>query len=101
VNPAAPSAAPPAPAGARAAVRVRVERLVLDGFDLSPADRARVGAAARAELARLIAEGGVHPELAGGGARPRLRAPAVVDAGAPPAELGAQIARAVYGGIGR
>lgn len=81
-------------------VRLRVDRLVLDGIPLAAADRPLVRAALEAELARLLGEGGISAEWTGGGAVPRLRAPAVVDATADAASLGRQIANAVYGGIG-
>lgn len=92
-----PAPTPPAPA---AHVRVRVGRVVLDGVDLAPGERVRFHAALEAELVRLLTEGGVPPALAGGGAYPRLRAGAPVDASAGAAALGGQVARAVYGGIG-
>ena len=91
-----------APSGGPApAVRLRIDRVVLDGIDLAPRDRVRFRAALEAELARLMAEGGVPSALAGGGAYPRMRAAAEVDASAGASVLGGQVARAVYGGIGR
>ncbi|HEX6372417.1 MAG TPA: hypothetical protein VF006_26085 [Longimicrobium sp.] len=93
----APGHPRPAPAPG---IRVHIGRLVLDGIDLGPADRPLVRAALEAELVRLLGEGGIGPDYASGGAAPRLRAPAVVDAAADPASLGRQIANAVYGGIG-
>ncbi|HEX5870551.1 MAG TPA: hypothetical protein VFY65_09055 [Longimicrobium sp.] len=88
------------PAAPAPRIRVHIGRLVLDGIDLGPADRPLVRAALEAELVRLLGEGGIAPDYAAGGATPRLRAPAVVDASADAASLGRQIANAVYGGIG-
>lgn len=90
----------PGPAAPAPTIRVHVGRVVLDGIDLGPADRPVVHAALQAELARLLGEGGISPDYSAGGAAPRLRAPAVVDAAADAASLGRQIAHAVYGGIG-
>jgi hypothetical protein len=75
---------------------MHIEELVLRGFD--PADRRRVAKAVREELARLLAEGGVPPPLAQGGEATWLDAgsfDAVPGSGAD--EIGAQVARAIYG----
>jgi hypothetical protein len=83
-------------------VRLHVERLVLEGIDLDPAGRPVLQAALEAELGRLLAEGGVNPDLRGGIAVPAVRAAGFElsgDRGA--AGLGEQIARSVYGGIGK
>lgn len=92
----------PASAAARPAPRIRlhVDSVVLDGIDLAPRERGRFRAALEGELGRLLAEDGVHPAIAGGGAYPRLRAAAPVDASASAAALGRQVARSVYGGMG-
>jgi hypothetical protein len=51
-------------------------------------------------LARLLAEGGLGPELQGGGAVPSLRAGGIqLQAQESPAHLGRQIAQAVYQGM--
>lgn len=77
-------------------VRLHIDRLVLDGVDVSAADRPRLQAAVEGELARLVAAGGLQPP----------RSAVVVDA--PPiettpraADLGARIAGSVYRGLGR
>jgi hypothetical protein len=83
-------------------VDLHVERLILDGISLSPSQQPQFQAAIEAELARLLAEGGLSPELAAGGAVPSLPAGTVqLAANGSPAHLGTQIARAVYGGMGR
>jgi hypothetical protein len=83
-------------------IDVNIERLILDGVPLPPGQQPQVRAAVEAELARLLAEGGLYPELAAGGAVPSLPAGNVEMTGdGNPAQLGTQIARAVYGGIGR
>jgi hypothetical protein len=59
-------------------------------------------AAVETELARLLTEGGLAPQLSSGGALPRVASPAIqLNSGHGPTELGRQIACAVYGGIGK
>jgi hypothetical protein len=85
-------------------VNLHIERLILDGIDVEPAHRPVLQAALEAELARLLAQGGVGPGLAAGGAVPALRGDGFQlsgGAGGNPRQLGRQIARAVHGGIGR
>jgi len=82
-------------------VRLHIDRLVLDGVSVSAAGRPRLQAAIESELARLIAAGGISPELTRGIAVPSVRAPQMALApDARPAQLGVQIARSVYGGVG-
>ena len=82
------------------AIEVTIGELVLEG--VSPAERLRIGAALESELGRLLAERGL-PEGVGGGPRRD-----VVDGGsfvrgprATPSSVGAQVAAAVYSGLGR
>jgi hypothetical protein len=84
-------------------LHLHIERVVLDGIDLDPADRPALQAALAAELGRCLAQaGGLGPALAAGGAQPALRAPGFQLAPATgPARLGRQIARAVHGGLAR
>lgn len=83
-------------------VDLHIERLVLDGLPIDPADHPRLQEAVAAELTRLFAAGGVHRELRQGGAVPSVRAGAIEVGRAVDARgLGTRIARAVYGGIGK
>lgn len=83
-------------------IKLHVERLILDGLPVANAERPLLQAAVEAELARLLAEGGLSPALQGGGARPSLRAGGIELQGeGNPANLGAQIAGAVYEGMGQ
>jgi hypothetical protein len=83
-------------------VRLHIERLVLDGLPVAPGQAPLVQAAMEAELARLFAAGGIAAGLPDLGAVPALRAGALqFEAGTAPAQIGVQIAQAVYGGIGR
>ena len=83
-------------------VKLHIERLVLDGIELSPADRPAFQAALEAELGRLLAQGGVGAELAGGRAVPAVRADGFqMNGDGSSVRLGQQVAQSVYGGIGR
>jgi hypothetical protein len=83
-------------------VNVHIERLILEGLIVAARDRAALGAALEGELARLIADGGLPARLAGGGTVPSLPAAAIQLSGDnDPAQLGRQIAGAVYGGESR
>jgi hypothetical protein len=83
-------------------VRLHIDRLVLDGFDLPPLSRGELRAALEQELAHLIAAGGIAPTLAQGVALPALGAPQISapQAGGDGAQLGTAIARSLYGGLG-
>jgi hypothetical protein len=87
-------------------IHLHIERLILDGLPLGPGAGARVQAAVEVELARLLTagsntEGSVAQSWPTGGAVPSVpAAPIQVPAGARPAEIGGQIARSLYVGIG-
>jgi hypothetical protein len=83
-------------------INVHIERLVIDGIAVGPAERPRLQAAVATELQRLLAEGGIATRLATGGTLASVRGGALQlprDAGV--AVLGQRVAQAVYGGIGR
>jgi hypothetical protein len=83
-------------------VNLRIERLILDGLPLTRGQGPQVQAAVEAELARLLTAHGLAPSLEAGGALPSVRAGALeLQAGSTPAQIGQQIAQAVYGGIGQ
>jgi hypothetical protein len=83
-------------------IRVRIERLILDGLPISAHDGPLVQASVEAELARLLAADGLAAGLAAGGAREALPAGALqLSEGVDAHGLGRQIAAAVYGRIGR
>jgi hypothetical protein len=83
-------------------IRMHIENLVLEGLPIERRRAAQVRAAVEAELARLLAEGGISAELQSGGALPSAPARAIaVDSKPDPAGLGRQIAQSVYSGIGR
>jgi hypothetical protein len=83
-------------------IRLHIERLVLDGLPVTPAQGPRVKAAIEAELGRLLSEGGVSHELVSGGTVPSVSAPAMrAPRGTSPAQLGTQIAQSVFAGVGK
>ena len=74
-----------------------IERLVLEGLPLTPAESARLRITAEGELSRLLRVGPLPARLLGGGAVPNLSAPALklASPGTPDA-VGTGIARAVH-----
>ncbi len=79
---------------------LHIDELALQGFP--DMDGEVLGAAVQGELARLLEEGGVPSRLGRGGQVDRVDGGAfTVEAGADVRRLGAQIARTVYGGLGR
>ena len=88
-----------APRNAAAAVSVHIERLVLDGFSLSPAQGAQMQRALKRELARLAA--GAPAGAWASGAVPVALAPPVRTAGTlRPAQLGREVARSLFAALG-
>ena len=82
-------------------IKLHIERMVLDGVSVDRTQGGRVRAAVERELTRLLATGGVAPELKAGGAVPAVRGGRMrVEKNNRPADLGKNIAGAVYGGIG-
>lgn len=83
-------------------INLHIERLVLNGLDIGPGQGANVKKAVEAELSRLLVEGGLASALQAGVALPRINVdPVRVNKGTDPSCLGQQIARSVYGGIGK
>lgn len=81
-------------------IDLHIERLILDGIDLTPGQRHLLQTSVTAELTRLLSHGGMALHLADGIALNRLSASAVQWNGDNPVQLGQQIAQSVYGGIG-
>jgi hypothetical protein len=80
-------------------INLHIERLILDGVDIHPSQRHLLHASVQTELTRLLTEGGVAPQLTGGGALPHVASPALqLHSGHGPAEFGRQIAGAGMGG---
>jgi hypothetical protein len=77
-------------------IQVTIDRLILEGIELSQRERPLLETAVTTELARLLAENGL-PHQAGVAFRERPANPIQVTAD--PVQLGQQIARSIYGGI--
>lgn len=83
-------------------LNVHIERLVLDGWPLEPAQAAQMEAALAAQLALQLGRGPPPAWLRQGAALPALRgAPVRIDAAGGAPLLGAQIATAVQGSLAR
>lgn len=83
-------------------LEIHIQRLVLDGIDISPGQEGPLQEALQTELSRMLAADGLAPRLLGGGALARVRGGDIQLTGdSDPAQLGGQVAQAVYGGIGR
>ncbi len=83
-------------------VHVHIERLVLDGLPLQPAQAPAVQSAVEAELARLLTADGLPPDLQRGGGRSGTRA---ADVALPPTtapdHLGTRLGKAIHEGMNR
>jgi hypothetical protein len=83
-------------------INIHIERLILDGLPIAHNQGPLVQAAVEAELAQLLAADGLGPSLQAGGALYRIPAGSIqLASDGNPNTLGQQIARAVYGGIGK
>jgi hypothetical protein len=81
-------------------VNLHIDRLVLEGLPIGAHQGPLVQAAVEAELARLLADGAIGGTLPPGGATALVRTDPIRPSGAA-GELGRQIGRAVFGGLGR
>lgn len=83
-------------------INLHIDRLVLDGLPIDHHHGPLVKAAVEAELSRLLTANGLANSLLTGGATPSVPAPGIeVSSDRNPAQLGQQIGRAIYGGIGK
>jgi len=83
-------------------IHIHIERLILDELRMERSQGPKVQAAVEQELARLLAARGLSDELRVDGDLPRVRADVFPLAReSRPARLGRQIARSVYGEIGK
>lgn len=82
-------------------INLHIERLVLDGINISPGQRDLLQISITTELTRLLNNAGLAGNLVEGASLPRLSASSIQLNGNSPTQLGQQIAQSVYGGIGR
>jgi hypothetical protein len=81
-------------------IELHIEELVLHGF--APGDRYRIGEAVEQELTRRLADRGVPQSLAEGGEIVSVDGGAFeVATGSRAETVGAQVSKAVYGGLRR
>ncbi len=77
-------------------ISLHIERVVLEGVDVSGGDRELVRESIACELGRMLGDGG----MANGYSRSRVMAGDVQLAADKPVEFGRQIAGSVYKGVG-
>jgi len=82
-------------------INLHIERLVLNGLAIGSGEAALVQTAVEAELGRLLAIRGLKMSLQSVGAWPSVPVSVIQLTSSRPAQLGQQIAQAVYGGIGQ
>lgn len=81
-------------------INLHIERLVLDGINLTPDQQQLLQASIVSELTLLLSNGGLAPHLVEDITLSRLSTNGIQLTGNNPTQLGQQIARSVYGGIG-
>lgn len=83
-------------------VNLHIERLVLEGVTLTPAQRRQLQSAMTTELSRLITESGLAEHLHTQDTASVLSAGPIQISDQPdPTQIGTQIAQALYRGIGQ
>jgi len=83
-------------------INIHIERLVVDGLPITRAHGAALQQAVEAELTKLVAKGGLSSEMLSGGAMPSVPTSGIqLKRGNDSKSIGRQIARSVYGGIGK
>lgn len=82
-------------------ITLHIDRLILDGVDVAPGDRAALLAAVETELTHLLIASGLADSFQAGGVLPSLRGSALaLQPGSHPTHLGVNIAQAAYSGLG-
>ena len=80
-------------------INLQIEKLILEGVDLSPRQRRQLQAAVEAELSRLCTENGLPPSLQNSGTIPKMPANLNITNNSNPNQMGEQIAQSIYGGL--
>ena len=81
-------------------INLHIERLVLDGVKVLPGQHHLLQITLASELARMLTDNGLSSSFVQGAFLPRMSTSGIQLTGNKPMELGQQIARSVYGGIG-
>ncbi len=83
-------------------IQLHIERLILDGLPIERRDASLLQATVETELQRLISTEGLAPTLLNGGALHAAPGGSIqLTNDSTPAQVGTQIAQAVYGGLGK
>ncbi len=83
-------------------INVNIDRLILNGISVPYGQRPLLQAAVETELMRLLTADGPGPGMLEGSSVPHVRGGTVqLRSESDPTHLGQQIARAVYGSIGK
>jgi hypothetical protein len=77
-------------------INLQIDRLVLNGINLTPSQQIRLQAAVEAELAYLFTINGLPPHLQNGGAIPNVLAEINLGDRMNPTQMGQHIAQSVY-----
>ncbi|MFH7026535.1 MAG: hypothetical protein ACHBN1_14275 [Heteroscytonema crispum UTEX LB 1556] len=80
-------------------INLQIEKLILEGIELSPRQRRQLQAAVEVELSRLCTENGLPSSLQNGGTIPKLPANLNITNNSNPSQMGEQIAQSIYGEI--
>ncbi|WP_413173208.1 hypothetical protein [Anabaena azotica] len=80
-------------------INLQIDRLILEGVDLSPRQRRQLQAAVETELSRLMTVNGVPARLQNGGNIPKLPASLNITNNSQPSLMGEQIAQSIYTGL--
>lgn len=82
-------------------IHLYIDRLILDGLPVEQVHAPQVRRAVKSELTRLLTEKGLDTNLQAGGAVPSVPANGIqLLSGNNPSQIGTQIAKSVYSGIG-
>ena len=81
-------------------INLHIERLVLDGIELSSRQIDLLQTSLTNELTQMFARGELAPKLAGGASLKSVAAESISMSNKSPQLLGQKVAHSVYGGIG-
>ena len=77
-------------------INLQINRLILEGIDLSPSQRALLQATVESELSRLLSVKGIPRHLERGGKIPKLPTSINVKNNINPKQMGQGIAQSIY-----
>lgn len=80
-------------------INLQIDRIILEGVDLSLRQRRQLQAAIETELSRLMTVNGIPGNLQNGGKIPKLLASLNITNNSQPTLMGEQIAQSIYTGM--